>query len=237
MQIAVVNRSALSDADVSFMAEACDAQVIECAAAWGVDPTPVAFYATADGLPAVECRIMLIVDQIDVPGAAGYHDDDLGVIFGRVLNQGPVDTCVTLSHECLEMLIDPTCTEWRSFGGGRQVALEVCDPVQADTYAVQAEVAGDSRQMLLSNYVTPRWFDPAGVGLFDRLGRLQAPLSMSSGGYLILREKDGEWINVFGRTRAGDMGGRLNLASKIARPGSRTLRRLRDQKDGSGAPG
>jgi hypothetical protein len=227
VQIALVNASALADIDVALMAEACNAQVIECARAWGIAPTPVAFYSTADGLPAVECRIMLIVDQLDVPGALGYHTDKLGAIYGRVLNQGPVDTCKTLSHECLEMLVDPTCTGWRPLGGGRDVALEVCDPVQADVYATPATVVGISRDMWLSNYVTPRWFDPAGVGAFDRMGVLSAPLAMASGGYIIVREKDGDVVNVFAKTPAGDMGARLNVASKIARPGSRTLRRLR----------
>ena len=226
MQIAVVNRSALADADVALMAEACNAQVIEAAEVWGIQPTPVAFYASPDGLPP-ERRIMAIVDTLDVSGALGYHDDDFGVIFGRVLNQGPIDTCVTLSHECLEMLVDPTCTGWRDMGGGRRVALEVCDPVQADTYAVQARVGELERQMLLSNYVTPRWFDPAGVGLFDRLGRLTAPLSMSPGGYLIVREQNGDVVNVFAKTNPGDTHARLNVARKVMRPGSRTLRRLR----------
>lgn len=229
MQIGVINRSSLADRDVAYMAEACNAQVIECAQAWGVTPTPVVFYATPDGLPAVEVRLMSIAETIDVPGAAGYHDDDFGVIFGRVLNQGPVQTCVTLSHECLEMLIDPTCTEWRPLDvrGDRSVALEVCDPCQADTYAVTPTVLGESRQMLVSNYVLPRWFDPAGVGLFDRLGRIDAPLAMSPGGYIIVREKNGDIVNVFAKTRAGDTSARLNVASKVLRPGSRTLRRLR----------
>lgn len=209
------------------MCDACDQQATECAQAWGVTPTPVVFVATPDGLPAVQARIMLILDSLDVPGALGYHDDDFGVIFGHVLNQGPVDTCPTLSHEVLEMLVDPTCTGWRSMGGGRDIALEVGDPVQADSYAQRATVGELARDMWLSNYVTPRYFDPAGVGGFDRMGKLDAPLSMSVGGYQIVREKTGDIVNIFAKTRLGDTTGRLNVAAKIARPGSRTLRRLR----------
>lgn len=83
MITAVVNRSSLDDADVALMCDACDQQATECAQAWDVKPTPVVFVATADRLPAVETRIMLIVDSLDVAGALGYHDDDLGAIFGR----------------------------------------------------------------------------------------------------------------------------------------------------------
>lgn len=228
MQIAVINVSRAKDPDVALMAEACNAQVMECARAWDIAPTPVVFYSKADGLPAGECRNMIITDALDVPNALGYHDNDLGFIYGRVLeHDGPDGTSVTLSHECLEMLVDPACASWRALGGGRSIALEVCDPVQGDQYAQQASVGDLVRDVWLSNYVTPRYFDPAGVGAFDRMGTLSAPLTMSAGGYQILREKNGDIVNVFARTRPGATAARLTVADKIGRPGSRTLRRLR----------
>jgi len=225
-QIACINRSSLPDADVAFMAEACDRQVVEAAKAWDLMPWAVVYYATPDGLPR-DCKIMLIVDSLDVQGALGYLEDDLGVIYGRVLNQGPVETCVTLSHECLEMLVDPTCTQWKQIGlSGRFVALEVCDPCQADRYAASVTIAGMSRDMWLSNFVTPRWFDAAGVGPFDRMQAISQPFEMSPGGYEIVRDATGAVTNEFAKTRPGDTEARLHLASKIAHPGSRTLRRL-----------
>lgn len=228
MQIAVVNLTkGLSDLDVELMAEACNAQVVEAAGRWGIAPTPVVFYAKPDGLPAVECRLMAILDSLDIDQALGYHNDVAGSIYGKVLNQGPVDTCTTLSHECLEMLIDPTCLEWRPFKNGMEVAYESCDPVQADSYAKEAEVAGIKRDMVLSNYILPDWFNAAGVGPFDRMGKLSAPMTMSPGGYLIVRDRSGNESNVFAMTRPGDAEAKHHLASKIMRPGSRTTRRLR----------
>jgi len=230
-QICIVNRSGLGKPDCAFIANACNQQMTEAAQAWGVEPTPVVFYDTADGLPPIECRIMVIVDSLDEPGALGYHTDELGDIFARVLNQGPVDTCTTVSHECLEMLVDPECTAWRPAGmSGREVALEVCDPVQADSYPIGATIAGETRQMMVSNYVLPRWFDPAGVGAFDAMLKLDAPLSMSAGGYEIVRDSDGNRFDIFARTRLGDNDAKVNVAMKIARKGSRTLRRLRGGK-------
>lgn len=112
-------------------------------------------------------------------------------------------------------------------GGGRDIALEACDPVQADTYAQRATVGELARDMWLSNYVTPRYFDTAAAGGFDRMGKLDAPLSMSPGGYMIVREKTGDVVNIFAQTRVGDTTARLHVASKVLRPGSRTLQRLR----------
>lgn len=228
MQAAVVNRSAsLSDPDVAFACKAVNAQALECARAWDVAPVPVVPYSTADGLPPVECRIVVIVDDLNHPGALGYHTDVLGAVYARVQAQGD-DTWITLSHEVLEMLIDPTIAEWRPVGlSSRSVALEVCDPVEADVYGVTAEIAGAVKTVQVSNYVLPAWFDPAAVGPFDRMQKLDAPFTMTEGGYMLVRDGDGPTFDIFARTRPGDVEARHRLAGKMMRRGSRTLRRLR----------
>lgn len=220
MQIAVINKSSRIPDDVlAFAAKACDAQVMECAAAWGIDPTPVAFYAREQGLPQSQVRIMAIVDEIDADGAAGYHDDALGVIYGRVLAQSNADTGVTLSHECLEELIDPTCDKWRDMGGGRQTALEVCDAVEADTYEVDVEIVEETRKVVVSNYLLPKWFDPAATGNFDRMGRLKEPFTLTDGGYILVRDRTGDVTSVFARRW------NARLAQKQKNPDSRVRRR------------
>jgi len=226
VQIAVVNHSDLEDADVAFMVEACNQQVIECAKAYDVAPTPVVFYADAAGLPQAHCRIMDIVDDLEVPGALGFHSDALGMIYGRVLAQGPDDTSVTLSHECLEELIDPTCDEWRPMGGGRLVALEVCDPVEGDSYTVTVTLLGMDRRVRLSNYVLPRWFDPAALGALDAMRVLTEPFQMDAGGYMIVRDAAGNESNVFARLRFGGGHAPHAVGTKIANPDSRLRRRL-----------
>lgn len=225
MQIGIVSKSKhITDDVLAFAAKACDAQVIECAAAWDVEPTPVAFYAREQDLPARDVRIMAVVDGIDAPGALGFHDDALGVIYGRVLAQDIAGTTTTLSHECLEELIDPTCDKWRPIAGGdRLTALEVCDAVEADTYEIEVEIMGERRPVVLSNYLLPRWFDPAangGAGPFDRLHTLGAPFSMSPGGYMLVRNRGSNEIeSVFAR------GGQPRMAAKRRNPDSRLHRR------------
>lgn len=229
-QIAIVNKSKrIPDDVVAFAAVACDQQVIECATAWGISPTPVAFYAREQGLPARDVRIMALVDDIEMEGALGFHDDALGVIYGRVLVQGSHDdTTVTLSHECLEELVDPTCDRWMPMPDGRSVALEVCDPVEADTYEVEVEVIGEKRLVRLSNYVLPRWFDPAERGGFDRMGVLGRPFAMTEGGYLIVRDQRGNESNIFAKPRLrlhGPMS-KLAAATKLTNSETRLARRL-----------
>lgn len=225
-QIAVINGSSLPDPDVAFMAAACNVQMMEAAQAWGLTPWPVVFYSKADGLPEANCKIMAIVDSLDVQGALGYHTDELGAIYGRVLAQGE-DICATLSHECLEMLVDPDVTGWKWMNDLRQIALEVADPVEADTYPINATIDGETRTMAVSNYVFPSFFDPLGQAPFDRLGKLAAPFTMTPGGYEVVRDGDGAEFDIFAMTRPGDADARHRLAGKMMKRGSRTLRRLR----------
>lgn len=232
-QIAIVNKSrSIPDDVLAYAAKACDQQVIECAAAWGVSPTPVAWYRSEANLPARDVRIMAIVDDIDAPGALGYHDFDLGVVYGRVLAQGIAGTSVTLSHECLEELLDPTCDRWMPMPDGRSVALEVCDPVEADTYDVDVEILDSNPQKVtLSNYILPKWFEPAERGAFDRLGLLARPFAMTEGGYMIVRDRAGNESNVFARPaprlRMHSLGSRIHVAEKLANSETRLARRLR----------
>jgi hypothetical protein len=224
MQFALVNKSRrLDDGFVSFVAKACDAQVAECAAAWGVDPVPVAFYARETDLPARDCYIVALVDDID-PGMLGFHDDVAGVIYARVLAQDEHGTSVTASHEFLETLIDPTCDKWRPIAGGnRLTALEVCDAVEDVTYDAPTTIMGETRAIRLSDYLTPRWFDPqanGGAGPFDRQGALGAPFTMAPGGYMLVRDRGSNDVqSVFARD------GQPRMAAKRRNPDSRLHRR------------
>lgn len=67
-------------------------------------------------------------------------------------NEWPAPS-VLLSHEVLEMLADPTAR-----------SREVCDPVAADAYRVG--------RVMVSDFVTPRWFVYHGRGPWDQMRRL-----------------------------------------------------------------
>jgi putative transposase len=91
---------------------------------------------------------------------------------------------VTASHELFEMVIDPIANMWAEATRGREFAYEMCDAVEEDTFLV------DGLQM--SNFVYPTWFEPfkhpRGTK-FDHLGLLKAPFTMTSGGYVIVKQR------------------------------------------------
>ncbi len=217
MQIAVIRRSdAISDGDLAFMCKAVNDQVYEAAEAWNCAPTPVAFYSRESNLPDDDVRVLSVVDDVAMVGTLGYHDAWAGVISAQVLAQGAY-TSVTLSHECLEMMVDPGCNLWRTMlDGKRMTAVEACDAVEADTYLENVEILGEHRQVELSNYLLPAWFEPMGAFPFDRMKKLPAPFTMSKGGYLIVRDDHNNISNVFAS------GLPQTFARKLANPLSRT---------------
>jgi hypothetical protein len=223
--IAVVNLSKrATDADVEFWAAACDIQARAVAADWGVPYIPVIACSLKNGPLPVSMRVMTVEDSIDVPGALGYHTDVGGVIYGRVLEQGPA-TSITLSHECMEETVDPTCDQWLPGSvAGTSYAKEVGDPVEADSYLVTATVAGESRSVAVSNYVLPAWFGAA-HGPYDAMRLAAAPFQMTPGGYVVVSDASGEHDVFANRRVMGNPG-----LSRIQNPHSRLLRRLTGRK-------
>jgi hypothetical protein len=233
-QQALVNSSnRVANLDLAFIAEAGNAQLVDVCQAWGLTPQPMTFYADAGGLPAEDVRILDVVDSIDVPGAAGYHTNKAGIIYGRVLSQAGDGTSITATHEGPEMAVDAPCAAWKAMPDGFAVALEVCDPVQGDAYPINVELGklGLRRAIMVSNWVYPAWFIDGAPGPYDRMGLCTAPFEVRPGGYIIVRDASGHQGERFARTapfvRFGGDAGRLAFASKLANPDGRTARRLR----------
>jgi hypothetical protein len=94
---------------------------------------------------------------------------------------GPDSLSSSASHEVLEMLADPAANRYCFDGYQRSWALEVCDPVQADTYRIEA----GGLRVPVSDFVLPAYFNPWARGPFDHLEVLDAPFSLAKGGYAI----------------------------------------------------
>ena len=147
--------------------------------------------------------LLVILDNADQAGDLGYHDETPdGKPYARafvtpILDQGgkplrtdmSVSACV--SHEVCEWFGDPYVNLWADDGGRKEYAVELCDPVENDSYEID--------HVAVSNFVTKRYFDhlaPKG-SRFDYLKKLKKPYSMTPGGYLLIRhgtnvqEKDG----------------------------------------------
>jgi hypothetical protein len=213
----------ISDADAHAACQAVDAQAREFAQIHDVKYTPVIYFSTdvlskldGDELTkfVAESRLATVQTKLDVPGALGFHDDIAGVIFLRV-QAGP-EWSVTLSHEVLEEMLDPTCDEYTPLGDGRSQAKEACDRVEGDTYRGEGSV-------LLSNYLLPSAFVPDSAGPWDKLGQLTTWDGLTGGGYMIVRNEDGSDSEVDARTEHA----KARVEAKRARTDSRVSRRCR----------
>lgn len=223
MQVAVLNScSTLKNVDVAFLVEAVSNQLVEFCRAWNLEPWAVSFYSTAVGLPADDIFIAEYVDKLDVDGALAYHSvDALGRPYLRMLPPSDPLDATDLSHEVLETRGDEDCDKWMKMPSGSEIAMEVADPVQGDEYAMAATVLGETRQIKLSNYVLPGFFDASSTGPFDRLGNVKAPFGMSPGGYEAILDQSGNEHDVFARV-SGTV-----PTYKLRDGGGRLMRRLR----------
>lgn len=194
MLIAILNQSTLvTDADAQAMTQAVAAQVrLDAAPLWDRAPAAVVFYTDASAVPATAHGIALVDTIQDQPqGVLGFHTEDQGgKLWGVVAAKPELDNGAkvltgdwsvssVLSHEVLEMFVDPNCNLWANDGKGAAYSFEACDPVEAPSYVVHG--------VSVSNFVTPSWFDPlaAKTAQFDKLGQLTAPFSILKGGYVV----------------------------------------------------
>lgn len=119
------------------------------------------YYAPPGITPPKNAWSVFLLDTSDSPGALGYHDANAagipqGKVFVKTAKNSGAKWTVTLSHEILEMLVDPwgMTNFFQDFTSGmrRLVAMEVCDPVEADKYAYKKD------DIWVSNFVTPYWY-------------------------------------------------------------------------------
>jgi hypothetical protein len=198
MSIVLVNQStAITDADVRHIAEACDRQLgHEVAAAWGIKhPLRVTTTADPKGYP------FFLVDTIpESRGALAYHFvQDNGIPAGKIAVETTLaaheSVSSATSHEAVELQCDIFCASWSYSERLRgRVATEACDPVQSDTYTIPT----GGGEIEVSNFVTPSYFTDNALGEpLDHLRTLEQTFGITKGGYQI-RMKGGAVTNVFG---------------------------------------
>jgi hypothetical protein len=197
-KIAVISQS--TNVDFGFAARAAAAvqqQVAnEFATAWQVSATVAAFPTLQDmpdGFSPVVVRDVLPIS------ALGAHVSEAGdQAFALVAFSGSRWT-VTLSHEVLELIMDPLGTAWFDGPSPQRTDLsvrflaEVCDPCQGDGCAYSG--AGG---VLVSDFVTPKYYTAFGPGSYTFRGNIGRPRTVAAGGYLTWRDPlDGTWGQLF----------------------------------------
>ena len=201
--VALVSETAsVTFADLAIVSAALQKQVTrDFAPLWDVSATVDAF-PKLEAVP-VDYWPVIIRDDIDEPGAAGYHTDKNGQPFSLV--QFSEGWPLTTSHEVLEMLADPFGNRTiagappkQASGKARKLArvsylVEVCDPPEDDSFAYHCN------GVLVSDFITPHYYDPtAAVSVsYSFGGNVKAPHQVLKNGYVSFGDPlTNEWYQV-----------------------------------------
>ena len=144
----------------------------------------------------------------------GYHFSPEGYpmasIFARDDLAKDKTISVTLSHEVLEMIIDPACNlyAYRSSAVGRPERVyfyEVCDAVQCEHYKIDGVTVCD--------FVYPEWFEdnwPAKSRRFDHRGLIERPFQVLPDCYADVYEARRGSFTVWGSSKVNRGFHRIN---------------------------
>lgn len=197
MRVAIVNEirdADVNDAAVAAMVAVLNEQAIDFADFWQRMPIEVYAAATLAEVDANDAPLALVPTS-DVPEDLGYHAIQAsGRPFG-ICAWGPVKAAggavltgadafsVTVSHEYLELIVNPYVTAWIDTPEGDQEPFEICDRVQGDSYAI-GNYPGPA--VSVSNFLGPRAFSQ-GPGPYDFQRVLTSPREVRPGGYVAKR--------------------------------------------------
>lgn len=194
--ISIVNRSkSVPDADVKRNLLALQKQItrdFEPAWGWGANLR----------FDVARFDMKMIIRDHASDDSLGFHIDGgkpVGYIFAKDDIEDAGEYTSTLSHELLEMIADPNVNLYAvgpfHFKGRKRVGffgLEVCDPVQENYYRIDG--------VRVQDFVLPEWFEEyhkKGERKMDHMGELDAPFTLSEGGYADVFSK-GRWHSITG---------------------------------------
>ncbi|MDQ6943456.1 MAG: hypothetical protein M3169_13200 [Candidatus Eremiobacteraeota bacterium] len=164
---------------------------------WHVDGTVTAF-ASVDDVPLRHWPIFL-KESVRDPGLVGFHLDAHNQPYALVLFDE--SWTMTLSHEILEMLVDPS--------GNRLVPgpsvdpkhphhrvrylLELCDPCEDSAFSYTID------GVVVSDFITPHYHDPQDTtgARYSFTGTIRSPREVLRNGYLTWQDPVlGEWFQL-----------------------------------------
>ncbi len=181
--IAIINATTvLKDSQITPVVQAMQVAITrDFAPLWGIDAALVQVPKGAN--PPAGAWWMVLIDNLDVQGALGYHDltsEDLPIgkigVQTCIDDNSPWSTC--LGHEIYEALADPWINQSAQDNNGIFYAFENSDAVEAQSYQING--------VPMTNFVTPAWFQPLAplTSKFDFLGLVKRPFELLPGGYI-----------------------------------------------------
>lgn len=208
MRVYLVNEtSEVSDISAARCAAAVDHQLRHefASTGWRSDARCYFTPGGADARVPSGGIILHLVDNMDVQGALGYHDETGNEVpYAKIGVQTAIADGQTwtevVSHEALELVADPNVNLSALTGDGSKLfAFEVCDPCQGNPYV-------GINGVTLADFVLPSYFDPntgANVGT-DYVGALKGPFSLATQGYysyIEMTNPSAGWQQGFGQER------------------------------------
>jgi hypothetical protein len=172
---------------------------------WGISATVDAFPRLED-VPAGYWPIVVTAAGLS-NGELGVHLDETGQPHAYV--EWSESWSITASHECIEMLVDPSgnrIVSSRALHDDNyrvEYLVEVCDPCQSAKYAYSVN------DTLVTDFYTPEYFDPVprpGVR-YSFTGTLTQPRQILPDGYLSWHDPlTGDWWQAAGDGKAANLG-------------------------------
>lgn len=238
IQIAAINESTvITDLELATCIAALQDQVeTDFFPLWGIECKLSGFMKPDGALlaaPPPDYWQLIVLDDSDQAEALGYHEltaagRPLGKIFAKSDLDAGTSWTVTASHELLEMLADP----WIDLSAERDeddgsvsfYAYECCDAVEDDRLAYKI---GD---ILVSDFVTPAWFQPQAPGPYSFKENVQKPFALAPGGYIgVWRDATDGWQQITARhtvQRGAETFLEFTAGGNKILPGSRRDRRM-----------
>lgn len=141
---------------------------------------------TGKSAPPQGSKFIILIDRGAYKNALAFHrirdGEDGSVIYVGVCKLYNYSWTVAFTHELWEQLADPGLTRTQQGTDGRIWANEVADPVESDTDGYYRK-GRNGVKVLISDFITDKWFGAAVNGPYDFLGHIQKPLEIRPGGY------------------------------------------------------
>src|SRR5215469_11744059 len=239
-QIGLASRSSsIQLADVVRVTAALNTQIArDFAPIWGVSAMVVAI-ANPDSIdPGI--WPLFVEDDIGID-AEGVHQTEHNQPFA-LISAGSTWS-ITASHECLELLVDPTGSRLYPSVGIElakedfkdlpetkfEYLVEICDPCEGADFAYMIN------GVAVSDFYTPHYFDPVTLPSvrYSFGGKITRPRQLLKGGYLSWRDPAGQ---SFQQARLFDRAEIVSIPIPPEAMGKRPLRGLVDQYSGARRP-
>jgi hypothetical protein len=214
----------LKDEEIASLIPAVQRQVTEqFQPAWGVG-AQIVFAEGRVPRDAYQIVVYDVATDKSDAGFYGYHFSPEGYPVASIFAKDDVkedgSISVTLSHEILEMLVDPACNLYahRNSDVGRPERIyfyEVCDAVQCKQYKIDG--------VSVCDFVYPEWFEdnwpentPGRSRRFDHLRHIERPFQVLPGCYSEIYEAKRGQMTIWGSNRV-KRHGRHRLNARLSR--------------------